>query len=138
MFTVVKGPVRVTKPMNLRWLRLIFLIACSAGLAARGRAAETPAAAAALRVALGRIVQVMLEVIAGRRRAGQLGALAEAIARDFGSVARWRAEFVAMGKALGGGSGWVVLTRAPRDGRLVNVWSADHTNSLGRSLPGYP
>ena len=28
----------------------------------------------------------------------------------------WRAEFVAMGKALGGGSGWVVLTRSPRDG----------------------
>ena len=38
------------------------------------------------------------------------GALAEAIARDFGSLAKWRAEFVAMGKALGGGSGWVVLT----------------------------
>ena len=34
----------------------------------------TPAAAAALRVALGRIAQVMLEVIAGRRRAGQLAA----------------------------------------------------------------
>ena len=30
--------------------------------------------------------------------------------RDFGSVARWRAEFAAMGKALGGGSGWVLLT----------------------------
>ena len=50
------------------------------------------------------------------------GALAEAIARDFGSLERWRAEFVAMGKALGGGSGWVVLTRSPRDGRLSNVW----------------
>ena len=30
-------------------------------------------------------------------------ALREAIARDFGSFERWRAEFVAMGKALGGG-----------------------------------
>jgi len=58
------------------------------------------------------------------------GPLAEAIARDFGSLARWRTEFVAMGKALGGGSGWVVLTRSPRDGRLCNVWSADHTHSL--------
>ena len=36
--------------------------------------------------------------------------LAAAIERDFGSDARWRAEFVAMGKALGGGSGWVLLT----------------------------
>jgi Fe-Mn family superoxide dismutase len=63
------------------------------------------------------------------------GTLAEAIARDFGSLARWRAEFVAMGKALGGGSGWVVLTRSPRDGRLCNVWSADHTHSLAGGTP---
>ncbi|MBL6652507.1 MAG: superoxide dismutase, partial [Reyranella sp.] len=38
------------------------------------------------------------------------GALAEAITRDFGSVARWKTEFAAMGRALGGGSGWVLLT----------------------------
>jgi Fe-Mn family superoxide dismutase len=63
------------------------------------------------------------------------GALAEAIGRDFGSLARWRAEFVAMGKALGGGSGWVVLTRSPRDGRLANVWLADHTHSLAGGAP---
>jgi len=63
------------------------------------------------------------------------GALGEAIARDFGSIARWRAEFVAMGKALGGGSGWVVLTRSPRDGRLGNVWAADHTHSLAGGTP---
>src|SRR5947209_4598142 len=30
----------------------------------------------------------------------------EALARDFGSYERWHAEFVATGKALGGGSGW--------------------------------
>ena len=63
------------------------------------------------------------------------GALAEAIARDFGSLAKWRAEFVAMGKALGGGSGWVVLTRSPRDGTLVNVWAADHTHGLAGGTP---
>ena len=63
------------------------------------------------------------------------GALGDAIAHDFGSLARWRAEFVAMGKALGGGSGWVVLTRSPRDGRLCNVWSADHTHSLAGGTP---
>jgi Fe-Mn family superoxide dismutase len=32
--------------------------------------------------------------------------LGEIVARNFGSYERWRAEFVAMGKALGGGSGW--------------------------------
>ena len=58
------------------------------------------------------------------------GALAEAMARDFGSVAKWRAEFVAMGKALRGGSGWVLLSRSPRDGTLSNVWAADHTHTL--------
>src|SRR6202023_2786586 len=36
-------------------------------------------------------------------------ALSEALARDFGSLDRWRAEFVAIGKAEGGGSGWVVV-----------------------------
>jgi len=33
-------------------------------------------------------------------------ALRDALARDFESFERWRSEFVAMGKALGGGSGW--------------------------------
>lgn len=63
------------------------------------------------------------------------GALGDAIARDFGSIAKWRAEFAAMGKALGGGSGWVVLTRSPRDGTLSNVWSADHTHALAGGTP---
>lgn len=63
------------------------------------------------------------------------GELAQAIARDFGSLDRWRAEFVAMGKALGGGSGWVLLTRSPRDGTLSNVWAADHTHGLAGGTP---
>src|SRR5262245_16096212 len=46
--------------------------------------------------------------------------LREALARDFGSVERWQSEFVAMGNARGGGSGWVLLMYAPRDARLVN------------------
>ncbi len=62
-------------------------------------------------------------------------ALSSAIERDFGSEARWRAEFTAMGKALGGGSGWVVLTRSARDGRLVNQWAADHTMALAGGAP---
>ena len=63
------------------------------------------------------------------------GALADAIVRDFGSLAKWRTEFTAMGKALGGGSGWVLLTRSPRDGTLSNVWAADHTHSLAGGTP---
>lgn len=62
-------------------------------------------------------------------------ALAQAITRDFGSVARWRAEFSAMGKAEGGGSGWVILTYSPRDKRLMNAWAADHTTTLAGGRP---
>ena len=63
------------------------------------------------------------------------GALADAIARDFGSLDRWHAEFAAMGRAEGGGSGWVLLTYSPRDRRLVNQWAADHTNSVAGGRP---
>jgi Fe-Mn family superoxide dismutase len=63
------------------------------------------------------------------------GALAEAMVRDFGSIARWKAEFSATGKALGGGSGWVLLSYSPRDKRLVNSWAADHTMTLAGGRP---
>ncbi len=56
--------------------------------------------------------------------------LAAQIEKDFGSDAKWRAEFVAMGKALGGGSGWVLLTWSPRLGQLTNQWAADHTMTI--------
>ena len=62
-------------------------------------------------------------------------ALADALARDFGSFEWWRAQFVAMGKAEGGGSGWVILTWDPRDKRLVNAWAADHTTTLASGQP---
>ena len=62
-------------------------------------------------------------------------ALADALARDFGSFEWWRSQFVAMGKAEGGGSGWVILTWDPRDKRLVNAWAADHTTTLASGQP---
>ena len=63
------------------------------------------------------------------------GALADAITRDFGSLERWRTEFSAMGKAEGGGSGWVILAYSPRGKRLVNQWAADHTTTLAGGRP---
>ncbi|MDH6153698.1 MULTISPECIES: superoxide dismutase [Paraburkholderia] len=63
------------------------------------------------------------------------GALGAALMRDFGSVERWRAEFGAMGKALGGGSGWVLLTYSARLGRLVNQWASDHAHTLAGGMP---
>jgi Fe-Mn family superoxide dismutase len=63
------------------------------------------------------------------------GPLMDAITRDFGSIERWRAEFSAVGKAEGGGSGWVLLMYSPRDKRLVNQWAADHTNAIAGGQP---
>jgi Fe-Mn family superoxide dismutase len=62
-------------------------------------------------------------------------ALREALARDFGSYERWRSEFMAMGKALGGGSGWVLLSWSPRDRKLVNQWAPDHCQTLAGGTP---
>jgi superoxide dismutase, Fe-Mn family len=62
-------------------------------------------------------------------------ALADALARDFGSVDRWKDEFVAMGNALAGGSGWVVLSYVPRDGRLVNQYAAEHAQAVAGGIP---
>jgi Fe-Mn family superoxide dismutase len=61
--------------------------------------------------------------------------LARAIERDFGSHDRWAAEFAGTGKALGGGSGWVLLTWSTRDRRLMNQWAADHSMTLAGSVP---
>ena len=63
------------------------------------------------------------------------GALREALARDFGSFEQWRTEFVAMGKALGGGSGWVLLSWSARDRKLINQWAADHCHTLAGGTP---
>ena len=71
----------------------------------------------------------------GGAGAAMVPAMALALSANFGSVERWREEFVAMGKALGGGSGWVLLVFQPRDGSLVNQWAADHTHALAGGIP---
>ena len=63
------------------------------------------------------------------------GELREALTRNFGGADRWRAEFSAIGKALGGGSGWVLLTWSSRDRKLVNQWAMDHTTTLAGGRP---
>ena len=73
---------------------------------------------------------------AGLGAASQPGRpLAQAIERDFGSHDRWVAEFAGMGKALGGGSGWVLLQWSHRDNRLTNQWASDHTATLAGATP---
>jgi len=57
------------------------------------------------------------------------------LAEQFGSLERWRAEFRAMGYALGGGSGWVVLTYVPRDGCLINQYASEHSQAIASGVP---
>jgi Fe-Mn family superoxide dismutase len=61
--------------------------------------------------------------------------MAAAIIRDFGSVLRWRQEFIALAESLAGGSGWVLLTYVPRDGRLTNQIATDHNQSIAGGIP---
>ena len=58
-----------------------------------------------------------------------------ALVRDFGGLERWQTQFAGMGKALGGGSGWVLLTYSHRDKKLINQWAADHTCCLAGGSP---
>jgi len=61
--------------------------------------------------------------------------MAAALVRDFGSTDRWRQEFIALANALAGGSGWVLLTYVPRDGRLINQSGADHGQNIAGGIP---
>jgi superoxide dismutase, Fe-Mn family len=61
--------------------------------------------------------------------------MATALARDFGSVDRWRREFVALANALAAGSGWVLLTWLPRDARLINQSVSDASQGIAGGIP---
>jgi Fe-Mn family superoxide dismutase len=61
--------------------------------------------------------------------------LADALAASFGSVDRWRQEFVAMGNGLAGGSGWVLLVYMPRDKRLINQYASEHSQGIAGGVP---
>lgn len=62
-------------------------------------------------------------------------AMAAALVRDFGSVSRWRQEFIALATGLADDSGWALLTYVPRDGRLINQNATDHRQSIAGGIP---
>ena len=63
--------------------------------------------------------------------------MSSALTRDFGSVNRWRDEFMGLASSLAasGGAGWVLLTFVPRDGRLVNHVATDDGHSIAGGIP---
>jgi len=62
-------------------------------------------------------------------------AMALALQANFGSVERWRSEFITLGQSLGNGSGWVLLVFQPRDGTLVNRCGVDPAPALAGGVP---
>jgi Fe-Mn family superoxide dismutase len=69
------------------------------------------------------------------KAAGKPAGLGVGLRRDFGSLERWRGEFTALAAALGGGSGWALLSWSAREQRLVNHWASDHTQLLAGATP---
>ena len=67
--------------------------------------------------------------------AGKTAGLDVGLKRDFGSIERWRAQFTTLGAALGGGSGWALLSWSAREQRLINHWAADHAHLLAGATP---
>jgi Fe-Mn family superoxide dismutase len=67
--------------------------------------------------------------------AGKPAGFSVGLKRDFGSFERWREEFTALAAALGGGSGWALLSWSARENRLLNHWAADHAHLLAGAAP---
>jgi superoxide dismutase, Fe-Mn family len=72
--------------------------------------------------------------LGGDGKAG--GKVLDLIKQWFGSVENWEAEFRRTAAALGGGSGWVMLSYNVYNGELHNYWSWDHMHNapMGRPL----
>ena len=69
------------------------------------------------------------------KAAGKPAGFAVGLKRDFASIERWRTEFMALAAAMGGGSGWALLSWSARENRLVNHWAADHTHLMAGATP---
>jgi Fe-Mn family superoxide dismutase len=63
------------------------------------------------------------------------GTLQQAIARQFGSFDLWDQNFRAVAGALGGGSGWAILSFNFNDGKLHTYSAFDHTDNVAFGRP---
>ena len=63
------------------------------------------------------------------------GSIQQALAKQYGGFDKWEQEFRATSNALGGGSGWSILSFNFRDGQLRNYISFDHTDNVSFGRP---
>lgn len=71
--------------------------------------------------------------LGGDGKAG--GDISTAITSQFGTHEDWEHEFRLTGLSLSGASGWVILAYSPRDKRMHNIVSSDHTQALADGKP---
>ena len=71
--------------------------------------------------------------LGGDGRAG--GRILDALKEGWGSLETGEAEFRRTANALGGGSGWAVLTWNQHTGELHNYWSWDHMHNAAAGRP---
>ena len=69
----------------------------------------------------------------GGKAPGQV--MAAALEEHFGGVDRWRHEFVGAAQSLAGGSGWVVLSYFPHEGRLYNQIALEDAQAIPGAVP---
>lgn len=77
--------------------------------------------------------EIYFDGLGGNGRPG--GSIAQALARDFGSLDGWEAEFRRTAMSLAGGSGWCVLACNRHTGSLHNYWAWDHMHSAVTGEP---
>jgi len=63
------------------------------------------------------------------------GSIQQALSLQFGGLDKWEQEFRATSTALGGGSGWAILSFNFRDGKLHNYIAFDHTDNVAFGRP---
>ena len=71
--------------------------------------------------------------LGGDGKAG--GAVLDLIKQWFGSYEQWEAEFKRTANALGGGSGWTMLSYNLHTGELHNYWAWDHMHNAPMARP---
>jgi len=59
----------------------------------------------------------------------------DSLEQQFGSIAAWQREFIALAQALSGRSGWVVLSYGRQDGRLYNQIAEDGSQTVIDAVP---
>jgi Fe-Mn family superoxide dismutase len=71
--------------------------------------------------------------LGGDGRAG--GKVLDALKQWFGGFDQWEAEFKKTANALGGGSGWAVLSYNTHNGEVHNYWGWDHMHNAPAGQP---